>query len=140
MPKQSFSRGVVLACVSLAYGLNALRLPIGDFSQVGPGLFPLLVSGLLLFLALLIIAQSFFVESPSLYFNLKNIAVIMVSLGGFVALSKALSMLAGIAWLVFVAGLASRSYSWVRNLQITVALALIALAFQKVLGFNLRLI
>ena len=140
MPKQNLSRGVVLACIALAYGLNALRLPIGEFSQVGPGLFPLLVSGFLLVLALLIIAQSFFVESPTLYFNLKNVAIITVSLSGFVVLSKVLSLLAGIAWLVFVAGLASKSYSWMRNLQITVALALIALAFQKLLGFNLRLV
>ena len=140
MPKQNLSRGIVLACVSLAYGLNALRLTIGDFSQVGPGLFPLLVSGLLFFLALLIIAQSYFVDSQPLYFNLRNIGIIIVSLGGFVVLSKLLSMLAGIVWLVFVAGLASRSYSWTRNLQITAVLALIALAFQKLLGFNLGLI
>jgi hypothetical protein len=140
MPKQNLSRGVVLACISLAYGLNALRLPIGDLAQTGPGLFPLIVSGFLLVLALLIIAQSFFFDSPALYFNFKNIAIIMVSLSGFVVLSKVLTLLAGIAWLVFVAGLVTKSYSWMRNLQITVALALIALAFQKFLGFNLRII
>jgi hypothetical protein len=140
MPKQNLSRGFMLACISLAYGLNALSLPIGDFAQVGPGLFPLLVSGFLLVLSLLITAQSLFVDSPPLYFNVKNIAVIMVSLSGFVVLSKMLSVLAGIAWLVFVAGLMSKSYSWMRSLQITVALALIALAFQKFLGFNLRII
>jgi len=140
MPNQNISRGVVLAFIALAYALSALRLPIGDFSQVGPGLFPLLVSGLLLVIALLIIAQSFLAGSPTPYLNLKNIAVIMVSLGGFAVLSKGLDVLAGIIWLVLVAGLASKSYSWMRNLQITVALALIALAFEKLLGFNLRLI
>jgi hypothetical protein len=140
MPKQNLSQGVVLACIALIYGFNAMRLPIGDFSQVGPGLFPLLVSGFLLILALLIVGQSMFVDSPALYFNFKNIAIIMVSLCGFVVLSKVLTLLAGIAWLVFVAGLVGRSYSWMRNLQITAALALIALAFQKLLGFNLRLI
>jgi len=140
MPNQNISRGVVLAFIAAAYALTALRLPIGDFSQVGPGLFPLLVSGLLLVVALLIIAQSFFAGSPPLYLNFKNIAVIMVSLGGFAVLSKFLDMLAGIVWLVFVAGLASKSYSWMRNLKIATVLALIALAFEKLLGFNLRLI
>ena len=140
MPNQNISRGIVLALIALAYALSALRLPIGDFSQVGPGLFPLLVSGLLLVIALLIIAQSFLAGSPTLYLNLKNITVIMVSLGGFAVLSKVPDMLVGIIWLVFVAGLASKSYSWIRNVQITVALALIALAFEKLLGFNLRLI
>jgi Tripartite tricarboxylate transporter TctB family len=140
MPKQNLSRGVVLAAIALAFGLYALRLPIGEFSQVGPGLFPLLVSGFLLVLALLIIAQSFYADAPPLHFNFKNIGVVTVSLTGFVVLSKFVNLLAGIVWLVFVAGLAAKSYSWMRNIQITVALALIALAFQKLLGFNLKLI
>jgi hypothetical protein len=140
MPKQNISRGIVLACIALGFALTALRLPIGGFSQVGPGLFPLMISGALLLISLMIIAQSLRVESPALHFDVKNIAVIILSLCGFVVLSKVLSMLAGIVWLVFVSGLAAKSYSWARNLQISVALALIGLAFQKLLGFNLGLI
>ena len=140
MPKQNLSRGLVLAFIALAFGLYALRLPIGQFSQVGPGLFPLLVSSFLFVLALLIIVQSLYVDAPPLHFNFKNIGIVTVSLTGFVVLSKFVNLLAGIVWLVFVAGLAAKSYSWMRNIQITVALALIALAFQKLLGFNLRLI
>ena len=103
MPKQNIARGVVLASIALAFALTALtRLPIGSFSAVGPGLFPLMVSGALLLISSIIIARSLLTESAALYFNVKNIAIIMLGLIGFVILSKVLTMLAGIVWLVFI--------------------------------------
>ena len=48
-------------------------------------------------------------------------------------------MVVGIVVLVFVAALAGSSYSWKRNLQVSVGLILVAAAFQKLLGLNLKL-
>ena len=140
MPNQSLSRGLVLAGIALAFGLGALRLPIGQLSHSGAGLFPLMVSGLLLILALIMMARSFVLASAPLSLNVKNIAVILLGLAGFVLCSKLLNAAVGIVWLVFVAALAGTSYSWQRNLKVSVGLIAIALIFQKFLGLNLRLV
>jgi uncharacterized membrane protein len=108
--------------------------------HAGPGLFPLLLSGLLLVLALITIVQSRFVEPVPFYFNVKNIVLIMVALGGFVLIAKFVAMVLAIAFLVFVGSLAGSSHSWKRSLQVTVALIVVAFLFQKFLGLNLRLI
>jgi hypothetical protein len=137
MPNQHLARGILLAAIALAFGLGALRYNMGSLVHAGPGLFPLLLSGLLLVLALITIVQSRFLEAEPLDFNLKNIALIMLALGGFVIISKYVAMIFGIAFLVFVASLAG---SWKRSLQVTVALIVVAFIFQKFLGLHLRLI
>ena len=126
--------------ISLAFGLESLRYPIGQFSRAGPGLFPLLVSGLLFLIGLITVVRSRFVERVHLTFNRKNIAIILASLCGFAVISEHLNMIAGIGFMVFVAAFAGTSaYSVVRNLKISAGLIAVALAFQKLLGFNLPL-
>lgn len=140
MPNQILVRGLFLAAIALAFGLGALRYPLGNFTRAGPGLFPLLVSSLLLVFAILTIVQSRFLASVPLNVNVKNIALVLLGLGGFVVFSKLLNMTVGIVALVFITSLAGTSYSWQRSLQISVVLIAIAFAFQKFLGLNLRLI
>lgn len=140
MPSQSLARGVFLAAVAAFFGLNAMSYRIGDLSRAGPGLFPIIVSGLLMVLAVLTIVQSRLADSPPLQFNFKNIALIMGALIGFVLISKHLSMLAAIVFMVFVASFAGTNVSWKRNLQVAFGLILIAYAFQRFLGLNLRLV
>jgi Tripartite tricarboxylate transporter TctB family len=139
MSNQNFARGVFLAIVALMFGLGALRYDIGDPAHAGPGLFPLIVSSLLFVVAICTIVQSRLAASAPLNINLKNIALIMLGLVGFVIASKLINMMAGIAIMVFTASLAGSSYSWQRNLQISAGLIVVAIAFQKLLGLNLRL-
>ena len=139
MNDRNLVRGLFLAAISLAFGLGALRYPVGDLRRAGPGLFPLLVSGLLLVIALITIVRSRFVESVPLDFSLRNIALIMLSLCGFAVISRYLDMIAGIVFMVFVASLAGTTYSWKRNLQISAGLIAVAFGFQKLLGLNLPL-
>jgi hypothetical protein len=138
MPNQHLARGVLLGVIALAFGLGALRYSFGSLVHAGPGLFPLLLSGLLFLLALITIVQSRFLEPEPLYFNVKNIVLIMLALGGFVVISKYVAMILAIAFLVFVASLAGSSHSWRRSLQVTVALIVVAFLFQKFLGLNLK--
>lgn len=139
MNDRNLVRGLFLAAVSLAFGLGALRYPVGDFSHAGPGLFPLMVSCLLFLIALITIVRSRLVEPVPLGFNLKNIALIMLALVGFALISRLLNMIAGIVFMVFVGTLAGTSYSWRRNLKIAVSLIIIAVAFRTLLGLNLPL-
>ena len=140
MLNQNLARGAFLAIIAVVFGSNALRLQVGDLARAGPGLFPLLVSGFLLVLAGVAIVQSRLAESVPLHFNIRNIVVIMLGLCGFVLASKFINMMVGIALLVFLAGFAATTYSWKRNVQVSLGLILLALAFQKLLGLNLRLI
>jgi Tripartite tricarboxylate transporter TctB family len=139
MNDRNLVRGLFLIAISLAFGLTSLRYPIGQFSRAGPGLFPLMVSSLLFLIGLLTAVRSRFVERAHLNFNLKNIALIVLSLGGFAVISTYLDMIVGIVFMVFCASLAGTSYSVMRNLKISAGLIVVAFAFQKLLGLNLPL-
>ena len=126
--------------ISLAFGLQSLRYPIGEFSRAGAGLFPLMVSCLLLLIGVITVVRSHFVERVHLDFQMKNIAIILSSLCGFALASRFLNMTVGIAFMVFCASFAgTSSYSVMRNLKIAAGLIAVAFAFQKLLGFNLPL-
>ena len=139
MNDRNLARGLFLVLISLAFGLQSLRYPIGDFSRAGPGLFPALVSGLLGLIGVATIIRSRFVERVRLDLNFKNIAIIMANLCDFAVLSMYLNMIMGIVFMVFCSTTAGTSYSWVRNVKISAGLVVMALAFQKLLGLNLPL-
>ncbi|GAA0765230.1 tripartite tricarboxylate transporter TctB family protein [Ideonella azotifigens] len=140
MTDQNLARGVFLAAVSLAFGLGAyMHYPLGTFNRAGPGLFPLMVSSLLLVIALAMIVRSRFVAPIAMHFSVKNIGLLMVALCGFATLSKLLDMAVGITFMVFVAGFAATSYSFKRNCIISASLIAVAFGFQHLLGLNLPL-
>jgi hypothetical protein len=133
-------QGVFLMAIAMAFGLQSLHYPSGSFARPGPGMFPLIVSALLLLVGLVIVVRSRLVERLPLDFNFKNIAIILASLCGFALISEHVNMIAGIAFMVFCASFAgSARYSVMRNLKISAGLVAVALAFQKLLGFNLPL-
>ena len=132
-------RGLFLMAISLAFGIMASRYPIGEFSRAGPGLFPLMVSSLLFLIGFATLIRSRYTRHEPMAFNFRNIGLIIGSLCVFALVSEHVNMIVGIAAMVFVAALAGSSYSVVRNLKVSIGLILVALAFQKLLGFNLPL-
>jgi predicted MFS family arabinose efflux permease len=139
MNDRTLVRGVFLVAISVLFGLVALRYPIGRFEHAGPGLFPLLVSALLLLIGVATIVRSRLVERVPIEFNPRNIAIILASLCGFAFVSEHFKMIAGIVFMVFCASFAASSYSILRNVKISAGLIAVAFAFQKLLGFNLPL-
>ena len=139
MNDRNLARGLFLLAIALIFGLQSLRYRIGQFSQAGPGLFPLLVSSLLGLIGLITIVRSRFDARVPLNFSLKNIAIILLSLAGFALVSRFLDMMAGIVFMVFCSALAGTSYSVLRNLKVSAGLIAVAFAFQKLLGLNLPL-
>ncbi len=139
MIDRNLARGLFLALIALAFGLGAFQYPIGRLERAGPGLFPLMVSGLLLLIAVISIVRSRYVEPVPLSFNPKNIALILGALCAFALVSKLVNMSLGIVAMVFIAGIAGRANAWKRNLKISIGLLCIAFAFQKLLGLNLPL-
>lgn len=125
--------------IALLFGIGALRYEIGQFSRSGPGLFPLMVSTILFICGLVTVVRSYFLEPVLLSYNIKNIAIIVASLGGFALVSEWLNMSVGIVFLVFCATWAGSDYSVKRNLKICVGLLGVAFAFKFLLGLSLPL-
>lgn len=133
------ARGLVLAGIALAFGLGALRFPLGTMAHAGPGLFPLMVSAALLLVAVVMLVRSRFTRPEPLEGSLRNVGLIMASLCAFALASHFVNMTAGIVVLVFVSSFAGGHYSTSRNLKVAAGLIVVALAFQKLLGLNLPL-
>ena len=139
MNNQNLIRGLFLMAISLLFGLGALNYNIGQFSRSGPGLFPLMVSCLLFLIGLASVVRARIVTPIPLDYNVKNIAIILLSLCGFVLFSKYLNMVLGITFMVFCSTFAGTSYSVTRNVKISAGLIVIAFGFEKLLGLNLPL-
>ena len=139
MIDRNLARGLFLLAISLAFGLTAMRYPIGDFGRAGPGLFPIVVSTMLALIAIATIIRSRFVEKTPLTLQVKNIGVILGSLCAFAVITLFVNMLAAIVAMVFIATLAGTNYSWQRNIKISIGLCLMAFVFARLLGMNLPL-
>lgn len=139
MNNRNVIKGVFLIAIALAFGLGSLRYPMGGFGRAGPGLFPLLVSSLLLLLGIAAVIRALLVDRVHIVFKPRNIAIILGSLCGFALISEYVNMIAGIVFMVFCATLAGSNYSVVRNIKICAGLIAVALVFWKVLGLQLPL-
>jgi hypothetical protein len=139
MNDRNLLKGLFLIAIALVFGLGALRYSIGHLERAGPGFFPLMVSSILFLLGAAMIVRSRFSERVPMYFNLRNIVIIMASLAGFALLSGYVNMITGIVFLVFSSTLAGTSYSVVRNVIIAAVLIGIAFVFEKGLGLQLPL-
>ena len=139
MNDRNLLKGFFVIAISLAFGLGALAYPVGRVARAGPGFFPLMVSSILFALGVAMVVRSRFTERVPMYFNLRNIAIIMASLAGFALASRYVNMIVGIVVLVFCSTLAGTTYSVRRNVAIVAVLVLIAFAFEKGLGLQLPL-
>jgi hypothetical protein len=139
MIDRNLSRGLFLMAISLAFGLTALKYPIGDFGRAGPGLFPALVSSMLFMIGVATVIRSRYVDKVRLDMNMRNIAIILGSLCAFAVVTLVVNMIAGIITMVFVSTIAGKTYSWKRNVKISIGLVLMAFVFAKFLGMNLPL-
>jgi hypothetical protein len=136
---RNLARGLVLMAISLAFGLTALKYPIGDFGRAGPGLFPVLISSMLFLIGVATVVRSRYVEKAALSLNPRNIGIILSSLCAFAVVTLLVNMTVAIIVMVFIATLAGSNYSWKRNVKISIGLCLMALVFAKLLGMNLPL-
>lgn len=140
MKNLNFVSGLFLMAIALIFGLVSFKYKIGEFSRAGPGLFPLLVSSLVFLIGLATLVRSRFIAPVPLNYNMRNIALVLLSICGFTVLSQYINMIVGIVFLVFCSAFAGITpYSVMRNVKISAGLIAIALAFQRLLGLNLPL-
>lgn len=139
MGNQLLLRGLALIGIGLLFAIPAARYDIGTFSRAGPGLFPLMVAGLVGLIGLTMVVRSRFEGGGRVSFKPKNIAIVLLSLGGFVLIAEHLKAIAAIVFLVFFSTLAGQTYSVTRNLKICVVLIGIAFAFHQFLNLSIAL-
>jgi NADH:ubiquinone oxidoreductase subunit K len=139
MIERNTTQGLFLILISLVFGLQSLHYSMGEIDAAGPGLFPLIVSILLFVVGVSTVVRARFTAKQPLRIDLKNIAIILGSLVIFGIVSEYVNMICGIIVMVFCASIAAVKYSVIRNVQIAVALIVIALMFQKLLGLELPL-
>jgi len=139
MNNRNLVKGLFLIAIALAFGLGALRYPMGGFGRAGPGLFPLLISSLLLLIGIAAVVRALIVDRVPLVFQPRNIGIILASLCAFALISEYVNMIVGIISMVFLATIAGSSYSVARNIKICVGLIAVAFMFWKVLGLQLPL-
>ena len=139
MNDRNLVRGLFLMAIALAFGITALQYPSGSFSRPGPGMFPLMVSSLLLLIGIATVVRSRYVERVHLQLQYKNIGLILGSLCAFAIVSEYVNMILGIIVMVFLASFAASSYSIWRNVKIAAGLIAMAFVLQKFLGLNLPL-
>jgi len=139
MIDRNLARGLFLMAISLAFGLTALKYPIGDFGRAGPGLFPAIVSAMLFLIGVATVIRSRFVDKVALTLNPKNIGLILGSLLAFAVVTMFVNMIVAIVVMVFISTFAGTNYSWFRNVKISIGLVIMAFVFAKGLGMNLPL-
>lgn len=140
MNNRNFVRGLCLMAIALLFGgVAASNYSIGVLSRSGPGLFPLMVSGFLFVIGLITAIRAHFVEPVPMDFSVRNIALIVTGLIGFVLISQHINMIVAIVFMVFVCTFAGTSYSVARNIKISLGLIAVAFAFKDLLGLALPL-
>ena len=128
-----------MAIASL-FGLVSLNYKFGTFGSAGPGLFPLVVSGMVFVIGALSVVRAYFVAPVPVDYNLKNIALVLAGLCGFALVSTHINMIVGIVFLVFCVSFAGTvPYSVVRNIKISAGLIVVAFMFRYLLGLQLPL-
>ena len=139
MVNQNVGRGLLLAAVAFFFLVQAPKLTFGSLTRPGPGLFPVIVASLLLFIAIVIVVRSRFIEAVPLDFRFRSIALVAASLLCFALVSEYVNMFAGITVMATMVSLASDDFSIPRAATIAGVLCLVAFAMKRLLGVQLPL-
>lgn len=137
---KDFGAGSFFIFVGLLYGSIAwLGLPIGQALNMGPGYFPVALSGMLILLGLWIVGRSFVDTAGREPFGMVPWrGVVMLSLATivFAALAEKLGLLVGVFVTSFIATLANSKISLQRAAFTSLCISLFCTA---VFGFGIRL-
>jgi hypothetical protein len=119
--------GALFVLVGLFFGAQALNLPLGTAFRMGPGYFPLVLSGLLILLGGIIIASAVNTESEEIGgFPLRGMVLILAAPILFGIFVRGLGFIPSIFITAFVASFASRRMTVPLAAIIAVALTVFA--------------
>src|ERR1043166_1346620 len=92
MINQTTGRGLLVAAVALVFLVQAPNYTVGTLNRPGPGLFPVIIASITLFIGVAIVARSFFMERVPFEFHFRNFALIAVALLSFALVTEYVNM------------------------------------------------
>jgi hypothetical protein len=135
--KKEFGIGILFASVALFFGISSLQYEIGSWDELGPGLYPLTVSAVLMTIAVISTLTGLKHSSELVSFSIKNIVLVIVSLVSFALLTSHVSIVAGTVALIAIASVAGERSS-VTSIIMTASL-LIAILYALKYFLNMSL-
>lgn len=133
--------GGVFVAIGLFFLIGALSLDIGTAFKMGPGYFPLILSGLLIALGLILaLPSSSAVSEPIGTIPWRGLILILAALVFFGASVRGLGLVVALAVAVATTTFASRRMTWPMAAIVTLGLTVFCVAvFSYGLGLPLRL-
>lgn len=132
--------GIALVLIGLYFGVQSWMLPLGTTLRMGPGYFPLVLSGLLILLGLIVALQSIGREGqPIGRLAWRGALFILPAPVIFGLTVRGLGFVPAIFVATLIASRASVKMSWTASLVLTVAVTIFAtLIFSYGLGLPYR--
>lgn len=134
--------GLFFLAVAGLFGYAAAILPLGTALRMGPGYFPLLLSGTLALLGLITLVGGILNASPATAiepFFLSRVLIISLSGLAFALGLEPLGFPIALFLTVMIASTASRSFRLIPTIALAVGVALVSwVLFAKILGIQLH--
>ena len=136
---QDFGTAVVFILIGLGGFYFGWDLRLGTASRMGPGYFPLLLSGCIIAIGLIIGARALVLDGPRIErFQLRPIALLIVAALIFGSLIEEIGLAIAGVLMILVASFAGREVRWKEAIVLSVALTAFAIiVFVWALGQSL---
>ena len=120
---RDYYAGALMALIGVIAGYNAMQYQLGTLTRMGPGLFPLALSIILVSLGLLIALNAGEAEdtegelhtldpNASKYPDIKGCLAIMAGMIAFVVLAQTVGFVAGTFACVFISAIGDKDATW----------------------------
>jgi hypothetical protein len=132
--------GILCIVVGLIFGVQALKMELGTSLRMGPGYFPTVLSGLLIFLGVLIVAGSFRTVADEMSAHAWRGMMFILPAPIFFGLTvRGLGFVPSIFFTTLIAALASLKMKPLNALLLSVAVTIFCtLVFSYALGLPFR--
>ncbi|KRA55919.1 tripartite tricarboxylate transporter TctB family protein [Devosia sp. Root635] len=135
--------GLIFLLIAGTYGYAAFRLPLGSTLRMGPGYFPLMLTGMLGLLGLLSVVNGFRTASPETGvsgFVWSRVALVCGAALFFALCLDGLGLPLAVFGTVLIAAMASQRFRLVEGLLLALAVAVASwVLFHVLLGLSFRM-
>lgn len=127
--QRDFWAGILFAAFGSFFCFYAIaNYPLGTASRMGPGYFPMLLGGILLFLGILISLKSFFFAPTDNgkigAFDWRVVFIILGSVLVFALLLRPAGLIPATAIMIFISSFANRTYKVIQAIVLSVVLSI----------------
>ena len=127
--KRDYYAGALMALLGTFAAFGAMQLQVGTLVRMGPGMFPMVLSGVLILLGLLIALNAgddahnpdelnHLADDASPYPDLRGCAAIIGGMLAFAGLTGTFGLVAGTFACVFIAAIGDRNQTWLGSLML----------------------